>query len=235
MKKTKHTTLAAIALLTALAASAQASNITVGDPVAGGINYGYSISMGGTDSAVISNHVGAWSWNNNTAGTPATPIQPPVGWTHTSTWVSLTVTEPVVLTLTMERKEGVPWPDPVNDPTRVASTTSMFPSFTIWTGLDNVTTTLDHTYNSIGNISWSSQLTYVDHYENTTLTSIERTWTLAPGQYTFALGSAAVANTSNRQGYEATFTTTAVPEPSTIALIAGGLGTLALIRRRKSA
>ena len=232
MKKTKHITLAAIAIFTAMAATTQASIIQDGiggDPVAGGIGYRIRVQMGAEDSAVLTSHVGAWSWNNG--GT----VESPAGWTHTSNFIALNLTEATVFTVKMERKEGVPWPE-TNAPDRVASTDAMFPSFTLWSGWDDVTTAPEnHIYNPIGDVAWSNILDYVGHVQNSTLTTVEYSWTLAPGNYTLALGSNAPQNISNRQGYEATFTTTAVPEPSTFALIAGGLGALALIRRRKSA
>jgi hypothetical protein len=225
MKKTNQT-LAALAIFTVLAASAQASTITAGDSLAGGISYEYYVEMGGSDSGSLTAHVGSWSWNNGA-------LTPPVGWTHTSTFVALTLTEPVVFTLKMESWEGVPWPS-TDFPNRTASTAAMFPSFTIWTGLDNDGSET-HTYSSVGNISWAEDITYLDHYNNGTLSSIERSWVLPAGTYTIALGSNAPASNPNEQGYKASFTTTAVPEPSTIALIAGSLGALALIRRRKRA
>lgn len=221
MKKTSNL-MAAIVAFTTLAGNLKAASITVGDPTEGGIGYSWVVEMSGSDSAVLSNHVGAWSWNNGATN-------PPVGWTHTSNWINLTLTAPSTLTLVMDRKEGVPW---AGGPEGVATTESMFPSFTLWSGLDN-TSEISHTYNSVGNIAWSAQLTYVDSYNNTTLATIERSWQLAAGSYTLVLGSSAPTGISGRQGYEATLTTSAVPEPATIAALMGGLGFLALAKLRR--
>jgi hypothetical protein len=104
----------------------------------------------------------------------------------------------------------------------------MFPSFTIWAGLDNDDGD-NHTYNNRGNVVWAEDLVYLDHVDNSTVTAVERTWALAAGQYSIVLGSNAPATDTQRQGYRATLTT--VPEPGVGVLVAVA-GVVALRRRR---
>jgi hypothetical protein len=182
-----------------------------------GVPYRWAVEMSGIDTATFSRHVGAWSWEDNSLF-DAGAGEPPVGWTHTSDWAALLLTEPATLTLRLERDANVPWPSAL-DPGRLASTASMFPSFTIWSQLDQDTDQL-HTYNNRGDVSWAEDLVFLDYVDNSTATSIEESWTLPAGQYTFALGSNAPADDTDRQGYRATLTTTApIPEPAVGALL----------------
>lgn len=232
------------AALTAFVGPAlQAGTVTVGDPIAGGIGYARTVQLSGNDSASFKSHVGAWSWEDNSLFGPG---EDPVGWTHTSNWAAITLTEPTLLTLRMERDATVPQPLP-GDPGHFAATTSMFPSFTLWSGWDNdvmpagVATALgytpasanDHdTYNNVGNVDWAEDLTYIGHVNNSTATFAEVSWVLPAGQYSVVLGSNAPATDTARQGYSATFTT--VPEPGTAITLLFGLGVLTLRRHRQS-
>jgi MYXO-CTERM domain-containing protein len=233
------------AVLAALSTTAlRAATIDPTDPLAGGIGYKYTVSLGGTDSASFANHVGAWSWEDNALFAPG---EDPVGWTHTSNWVALTLTEATRFSLRLERQAGVPWPS-AGDPGRVASIDSMFPSFTIWSGWDNdlmdpavaaalgyapATANDHHTYNNDGNVIWAEDLSYLDHINNSTETFAEKAWYLPAGQYSIVLGSNAPSTDPNRQGYRATLTTSSVPEPgATAPLLCIGLGALGLLRRR---
>jgi hypothetical protein len=194
-----------------------------------GVPYHWVVNLGVTDTASMSRHVGAWSWEDNSLF-DAGLGEPPVGWTHTSDWVALTLTQPAALTLRLERDANVPWPSAL-DPNRLAPVTSMFPSFTIWSQLDEDTDQL-HTYNNRGNVSWAEDINFLDYLDNSTLTSVERTWSLAAGSYSIALGSNAPATDPDRQGYRATFTTQAVPEPGTVSLLATSLVFASLRQRR---
>lgn len=244
MKHDRNRALLGRALLAALCALSfhlgSAGVITSGDPNAGGIGYFNQITLGFEDTANFSTHVGAWSWEDNTQFSAG---EDPVGWTHTSAWVALTLTSPTTLTIRMDRQEGVPWPGSGN-PGRLASTASMYPSFTLWTGWDNdfvpqsfadannsgILTQDWHTYNNDGLVEWAEDLTEMNGFvNNSTQTSAEMTFTLPAGNYSLVLGSNAPATDSNRQGFKATLTT--VPEPASALFL--GIGTLALGARRQ--
>jgi len=180
-----------------------ASSILAADPVAGGIGYAHIISVGRGDSGSFSNHVGAWSWEDNSLfGNPGQGTSP-VGWTHTSRWAAVHVRDHLTLNITMARDATVP---DINGTNGLADTSSMFPSFTLWRGWDNDGTD-SHTYNNRGNVSWAEDLSYIDHCDNSTAATITRTYTLAPGYYTFALGSNAAATDADRQGFSFSWTT----------------------------
>jgi hypothetical protein len=180
-----------------------ASNILAADPVAGGIGYSHIISVGRGDSGSFSNHVGAWSWEDNDLfGKPGQGTTP-VGWTHTSRWAAVHVRDHLTLNITMARDTTVP---DIASTSGFAEVTSMFPSFTLWRGWDNDGSD-SHTYNNRGNVSWAEDLSYIDHCDNSTAFTITRSYTLAPGYYTFALGSNAAATDADRQGFSFSWTT----------------------------
>lgn len=106
----------------------------------------------------------------------------------------------------------------------------MFPSFTIFSGQDNDGGDF-HMYNNRGNVDWAEDLGYIDHYENSTLFAVERSWDLPAGQYTIVLGSNAPATDPDRQGYRATFTTAPIPEPSTGLLLLTAIAGMVLVQR----
>ena len=229
--KTNTMQLYAVALIATLAAAPLAAHVTTGDTNAGGVGYAFYVEFHNNNSThSVTSHVGAWSWEDN-ALFNASNGEPPVGWTHTSNWVALSLEAPANITIRLARQEGVAWPS-AELPDRTASVTSMFPSFTLWSNWDNDDGD-SHTYNNRGNVSWAEDLVYINHVDNSTEASIERTFTLAAGEYSFALGSNAPATDTNRQGYSATFTASPVPEPSTYALMAVGVAFLLLWPRRR--
>ncbi len=248
MQTTKPNHLILTAVLAALSTNTglRAGTVTPRDslaPIVGGIGYRWTVLLGETDSASASRHVGAWSWEDQSLFGVG---DDPVGWTHTSDWVALTLTSATTFTLRLERDANVSQPIS-GDPLHLADTESFYPSFTIWSGWDNdlmpadVATALGyvpatandhHTWNNDGAVVWAEDLTYVGCVSNSLATSAEATYTLPAGQYSIALGSNAAATDPDRQGYRATFTS--VPELGTAAMLLAGLGTLALRRRRTS-
>ncbi len=174
----------------------RASPLIVGDPVPGGVGYAWMANVGQGQSGSVASHVGAWSWEDNALFQPG---ELPVGWTHTSRWLALNITEPVTFAVTMSRNADVPWPS-VDEPDRKADTSSMFPSLTLWRGWHNSGSD-SHSYHNRGPVAWAPGLRYLDHLDNSTAETITRSWTLLPGQYTFALGSNAPATNPDRQGF----------------------------------
>ena len=220
-----------IAAFAAIMPSLVQADVVQGDPApSAGIPYFWTVTLGANESGFGVSHVGAWSWEDDSLFDPGLG-EPPVGWTHTSNWVALTLLSPATFTFRLERQAGVPWPS-AGDPGRVASIDSMFPSFTIWANQDNDGDDF-HTYNNRGNVDWAEDLSYLDHADNSTLEAIERSWNLPAGEYTIVLGSNATATDTNRQGYRATFTTAPVPEPTTTALVLLSLGAVFLVRRKR--
>jgi hypothetical protein len=197
-------------------------------PQSVGVPYHWTVALGGVDTAIFSRHVGAWSWEDENLFNAGLG-QPPVGWTHESDWVAVSLTAPATFTVRIERDANVPEPVSGN-PNHLASVASMFPSFTLWSQVDNDTTQF-HTYNNRGNVSWAEDIVYLGHVDNSTQTSVEQTWVLPAGDYTIALGSNSPATDPDRQGYRTTLTSTPVPEPGVLSLLVVGASLSALRRR----
>jgi hypothetical protein len=219
--KTKHIILsAAIAAVSTI--TTHAATITAPSPrPTEGVPYDWFVSLGSNDSAELVGHFGAWSWEDNDLFNAANN-EPPVGWTHTSRWVGFTLATATRLTIQMERKADVPWPSGTN-PLRVADVSSMFPSFTLWRGQDTAGEQ-DHTYDNHGNPAWADGLSFITFVDNSTETSISRTYILPAGAYTAVLGSNAPATNPLRQGFKTTLSTTPIAVP--LALSATDLPSL---------
>ncbi len=208
-----------------------AGAVVTGDPAAGGIGYSRTISVGRGDSGSFSDHVGSWSWEDE-----GLDADEPVGWTHQSRWLAVHIKDPLTLNITMARDANVSWPSTEN-PGRLAPVDKMNPSFTLYRGWDNDGSD-SHIYSNSGDIAWAEDISYVDHYGNSSLGVITRSYTLAPGYYTFALGSNAPADErdTNRQGFSFTWTTgnpvvispAITQQPKGVELVEGKKTTLAV-------
>ncbi len=225
MNKTHPLKLWTAAAILSVPVTMEAATVTQTDPAAGGVPYRWTVLMSGTDFTSLERHVGAWSWEDESLFTPGGPT---VGWTHNADWIALSLDTAVLLTIRLERKGDVLWDVPTNtDPNKFAGN-NLFPGFTLWSGWDNDGGD-SHDFNNVGNVEWAEDLSYIAHQAPPTTGPIEdrhmieRTFELGPGQYTFVFGGNSESQASEgRQGYQATFTTTAVPEPGSALLIAAG-------------
>jgi len=234
----KYLTLAAAAALGAIASPVHAG-VVAGDPLTGGIGYRWTVTMDGEDVFSFTRHVGAWAWEDTPLFTSG---QPPVGWTHNSDWVALKLEVSSYVTLRLTNASGVP---NIGDPSGFAGT-NLFPGMTIYSGWDNdlapqafadannegIPVDNWHSYVNRGNIDWAEDAQYFAHLEPNGTHVIEATMFMAAGEYSIVFGGKSPSGSPEpRQGYEATFTTSAVPEPSTAWMaLAGGIASF--VRRR---
>ena len=222
------------------AATAAHSAFTLGDVNAGGIGYYGYADLAAGQSTTFSTHTGAWSWEDQGIAPGGGE-----GWTHTSVWVALNLTQAADVTISMIRDAAVVFAGSGNVG-GFAATDNMFPSFTIWQNWDNDAMTAGaatalgynplappddhHTYANSGNVLWAEDLTYLSHVANNTNPSAAATYSLAAGNYTIVFGSESQSLTNPpRQGFAATIT--AAPEPSRALLF--GLGLAGFIGRRR--
>ncbi len=231
-------------LLTLLGGSAsQASTVTHSDPLSGGIGYYWTVAMGQSDTASVSRFVGAWSWQDSSLFSPG---ETPVGWTHNSDWVALKLDVPAMVTLRLENKSGVSLGNP-SQPDATASG-NLIPGMTVYAGWDNdlapqsfsdanndgEPTQNWHSYNNRGNVAWAEDMNYFTHLEPNGTNVIQLTMMMPAGEYSIVIGGNANSTADPaRQGYLASFSTAAVPEPcgASLALFGGA----ALLGRRRRA
>jgi len=188
-----------------------AAEVTLGDPTPEGITYRWTVKMNAKDSANVDGTVGAWSWDEDAFPDTAK------GWTHTSNWVALELTEDSRLTIKLERKAGVATTTNANNPDGVGLL-NLFPAFTIYEGWQE-TGGDSHNFNNRGNIAWAADVEYLTHVENTGNTVAELTVKLKAGKYSVVLGGNSPSTLAEgRQGYGATFSTKAYSDPAGITL-----------------
>ncbi len=223
----------------AFTSPAPAATVTPGPPSSGGINYTWTVAnLSGTDtSGAIQRHVGALSFNDPlNFGDPIG-----TGWTHTSDWIAVDLTEPAQLTIDVSRKAGVP------NGTETAGD-ALAPAFALYSGW-HVTGGDWHVFNNSGPFAWAPELSFIGNVANGTavgtnvtgtgLPAVSGSFILPAGHYSIELGgNPANSIGSGRQGYEAVLTTSPVPEPSALTLAGLALcmgGWLALRKQHVSA
>ncbi len=198
-------------LLGATASQVQAATISPTDPVpSAGISYEWTVEMGDRDRAELTRHVGAKSWNE-----PDFPVGLK-GWTHTSDWIALELTQATQLTVKITRKANVPIA------TGGKAGDSLYPAFSLYSGWDETTLPELHQYNTVGDIPWTNKLSYLAHQANGGATdSIFGTFTLAAGDYSLAIGGDPPAGAlTQREGYRVTLISgTTVPEPNLLGAL----------------
>lgn len=227
-RRTVFFAVAAVGLWLAGAAPSQAATITEPGPQTGA-TYEFQVVMSDLDLAHYHGSVGAKSWAE--PGNPAGAK----GWTHTSSWTALDLTGltgPTTLTLELERGHG--------------GSSQLFPAFSIYSGWETVNSdATNHTFNNTGNISWATNLTYVDHVANiggslgtgsgTGADHVSQQWVLGPGLYTLIYGgnpSFGLGQTGIHD-FSATLSTSPVPVPAALWLFGSGLAGMAGLARRR--
>jgi hypothetical protein len=152
----------------------------------GGISYEWKVKMGKRDNATLINFVGAKSLSE----IPPFYVAPEVGWTHTSNWIALEVTEKTKLKVKVSRIEGVPFVvlDAENKLfSKGYSRNKLVPGIAIYNGWDD-TSCEDHRYNPSGNVAWST-LEWMGNNLNTAQKgTVEYEVKLMPGKYSIAVG-----------------------------------------------
>jgi len=224
IRKSIQSIVLTLALATAGLLPLSAAEVTLGDPVpnvaavpngapaSGGIGYRWTVKMNSKNTAMVDGTVGAWSWDEDR--NPGTAR----GWTHTSSWVALDLTEDSRLTILLERKAGVPTTTNASNPDGIGLL-NLFPAFTIYEGWQETGGDL-HNFNNRFNITWAADVEYLTHFENNGNTAAALTVKLKAGKYSVVLGGNSPSTLAEgRQGYGATFTTKAYRDPAELTMI----------------
>ena len=166
-----------------LAQAASAGSVQFADPVpnaaapnCGGISYEWTVSMDGNDEASFVRHVGAKSWNEPPPGYALDND----GWTHSSEWLALELTEDAMVEITLARQDGVIASTAITQPLEPATTpptqvykgmknevqrNMLVPAMSVFQGWEE-SSCEDHRYLNDGQIEWMKDVTYLDNVPN---------------------------------------------------------------------
>ena len=167
-----------------LSGTVNAATIAHADPAPAGISYEWTVTLGKKDEAELIRHVSAKSWHE----APPGYTEPDVGWTHTSDWIAVELTDPAKLEICLQRQQGVTTAGP-NLSNNLAGD-KLYPAFSYYSGWDD-TSTEDHRYNPMDDITWST-VQYLGHKDNPHGKSevCRTTKKLEAGRYSIAVGGA---------------------------------------------
>lgn len=218
-----------ITLVATTIATHAASVTTNPGAAAGALPNFWNTTLAAGDSTSFAGDFSSWAWHDTDLGTN-------VGWRHTADWFELTLTTDAQITFNLNR---------VTDGPNSANAPSLFPSFTLFRGISDVSDLTDgdginedrHIFNNIADTQIHPDaivLEYIDHVDNTSQASVSGSYNLVAGGYTFAMGG----NTASQIGltalptdYSASLTASPIPEPSSVLLLA--FGTISLFRRQR--
>ncbi|MBL9166012.1 MAG: hypothetical protein JNL18_25040 [Planctomycetaceae bacterium] len=166
------------------------------------------------------------------------------GWTHTSQWVAFELLENSLVTVSLERKAGMTYvPFGSTDP--VIANDELVPAFALWSGWDNDESAFEdihfefpappahshnwHVYNNAGNMAWAEDLSFIANAvdDGQALPGgvipsdgfVSDTYSLPAGRYSLVVAGFVGPNgIVQQEGYEATVSVAAVPEPASLLL-----------------
>lgn len=210
------------AIVSLLACDIASASVVVGDLPArpgengAGIGYGFQIYQQSGITDTFSGTVGskAWSDPQNSLG----PLGVPLGWTHTSVWAYIKVTDSGNYRISVS-------PDASN----------LVPAFTLWKGADN-SGFVAHEYAQVGVPAFVNApgFAYINHVTlgpgAYTGANASLTLFLNAGEYTVALGGNDGTTLGHQAGYS--FSMAPVPVPGSIWLFGSALTALISIRRK---
>ncbi|BCG63779.1 MAG: hypothetical protein methR_P1507 [Methyloprofundus sp.] len=128
------------------------AEVQFADPEEGGIGYEWTVKLSHHGTAeIIGSTGGKGSYEPSFEA-------PDLGWTHTTDWVALELAEEVILTIELERQEGVyemKVDRETGEKSFATSGAELYPALSVYEGWDSTTEREKGSFNSTGNF-WST-------------------------------------------------------------------------------
>lgn len=157
---------------------------TFGDPQEGGLGYEWTVKGSYGEVDILGSVGGKSAWEPKFE-------MPDKGWTHTSDWIALELTEKVRLEVTVQRQAGfyelkVDRKDPTKQSYETAGS-ELYPTLSVYEGWDSTTEKEKGSFNPAGNF-WSTIMFKDVVYSAFGEDSVRYVTEFEPGQYTLNIG-----------------------------------------------